>query len=262
MSLSAGSVPSWVAPALAPRLAAARRLLALSVSMHVLVVVLCTVALAWAAPGWWAAALPVAAAVPPLAMLVWLRRGVLVPAEWVKAAFLVGGVQFLVGVVPVLGFAGAAGAALFPLAVAADVVAVVAARRAHAALLRPLVPGLGATAFRIVVPVRFAIDRPAPVSARFEVGTGRLGWTARRHRGRSAGPEARTVVPFDRLRRVEAIVLEGEVTRLHWLTLPDGTVLYARPGPALRLVLADRELVVPVDDADVLAALVDLRLRS
>jgi hypothetical protein len=261
---------------LRPRWRAARRQLLLSVTMPGVVVVLCAGMLGLTASGpegfpGWAPVLLLGAFAPAVAFVWWIARsGVLDPASWLRVAFVVSGTQLLVGVIPSLGVAmnatsGAAGVGagvLFALTWVCGAVCVLAARRAHRMLLVPIVPELGATAFHLTVALRFAITAPALVSARLEIGTDRLELTARLHRGRSRGPRVETTMGFAELRQVAAIQLTGEPELRPWLTLPNGPVLYAQPGPALLLTSAAGQRMVPVPDAVVLAELIDRRRQA
>jgi hypothetical protein len=264
-----------VEPVLQPRWSITRRHLMLSMAMPGLVVVLCAVMLALTvgAPGGfpgWASVLLLGALAPAVAFAWWLRRGgVAEPAGWVRAAVVVPGVQLILGVIPCLGVATTAGSGsgaavagvLFALTWVCGAVCVVAARRAQRALLTPIVPELGATAFALTVAVHFVLATPALVSARLEIGADHLGVTARLHRGRSAGPRVELTVRFAELHQVTPTVLDGEPALRPWLTLPDGTILYAQPGPALLLSHASGRQTVPVHDALVLAGLIDRRYR-
>jgi hypothetical protein len=261
---------------LRPRWQGARRQLLLSVTMSGLVVVLCASMLGLTASGpegflWWATVLLAGALAPAGAFVWWIARsGVLEPASWLRAAFIVSGTQLLVGVIPCLGVAinassGAAGAvagSLFPLTWVCGAVCAVTAHRAHRMLIVPMVPELGATAFRLAVALRYAITAPALISARLEIGTDGLDLSARLHRGRSSGPRVEIAMGFADLRQVAAIGLTGEPALRPWLTLPNGAVLYARPGPALLLSSANGQRVVPVHDAVVLAELIDRRRHA
>lgn len=252
---------------LRPRWARARRLLSLSVAMPWLVALACAATSALASAGWWSALLVAGAVLPAVGHALAVRHDVLRPASWVRHAFLASGVQFLVGVIPCLGVAANApsgagrvsSGVLFVLALVCGAVSVVAARRALTALLAPLVPELGATPFRLTVGVRYAVTAPAPVSAHLDIDVDRIGWRARWHRGRDTGPQVAVAVRFAELVGVEPVMLPGEPALRPWVTLPDGTVLYAQPGPALVLHTANRRWLVPVHDALLLAELVNRR---
>jgi uncharacterized membrane protein YtjA (UPF0391 family) len=262
--------------ALQPRWGRVRRDLTVSLAMPFSVVVLCAGVLGLAATGPGGYPLPsvalLPAAVAPAAVYAWwLRgRGVLEPAAWPRVAFVVSGVQVLVAVIPSMGIAaGAASAAgqvvagvLFVLCWVCLVVSTVAARRAVRVLLTPLVPELGATGFTVAVGVRFALTAWELISARLEIAPDRLVWTAWAHRGRGAGPRAGGVIPFAHLRQVTPIELPGGPQPHPWVALPNGTVLYAQPGPALVLTTTGGQWMVPVHDAVVLAAVIDLRRRT
>lgn len=264
--------------ALGPRWVRTRRCLTVSLAMPTLVAVLCAGMLALAATGpggypWPVLVLLLGALAPAAVYAGSLRgRGVLAPSDWPKTAFVVCGVQLLVAAIPCAGIAtataSAAGKVLaavsFVLCWACLAVSVVAARRALQVLLTPLVPELGATRFTVPVGVRFALTAHDLISARLEIASDRLLWTVRAHRGRGAGPSAGGVFPFPfaGLRQVAAVELPA-VPELHpWVALPDGTMLYAQPGPALLLTTGHGRWMVPVHDAAVLAAVIDLRRSS
>ncbi|MPZ86248.1 MAG: hypothetical protein GEV28_40115 [Actinophytocola sp.] len=261
---------------LRPRWQNARRHLLLSVTMPCLVVVLCAAMLGLTAGGpdgflSWATILLLGALAPAVVFLWWIGRdGILEPAAWLRVTFVVSGTQLLVGVIPCLGVAinATSGAArvvaggLFVLTWVCGAVCGMAARRAHQTLLAPIIPELGATAFRLTVAVRFAITAPALISAHLEIGADHLGLTARLHRGRSTGPRVDTAIGFADLRQITPIVLAGEPELRPWLTLPNGTVLYAQPGPALLLGSASGPRMVPVHDAIALAELIDRRRQA
>jgi hypothetical protein len=214
--------------------------------------------------------LPLGALLPAVGFGWWLRgSGLLDPPAWPRVAFVVSGVQLLVGAIPCVGVAvglaspagrGVAGG-LFVLTWVCAAVSVVAARRAGRLLTTPLVPDLGATGFRIAIGVRFALTAPELVSARLEICADHLLWEARSHRGRGAGPLARGVVPFGHLRQVVPILLPGQPALHRWVTLPNGTTLYAQPGPALLLTTATDQWMVPVHDAVVVAEIIERRRR-
>lgn len=245
---------------LRPRWHLARtRLLWSAVVLPFTVVAICLVflTLATGARGW--AAVPVlGAAVPAAVGALRLRgRGVTDPPSWLPTAFLVAGCQLLFGVIPGFGIAvntatgAAAGVAyaLFASAWPCAAGSCLAAHRAHRALLTPLVPELGATGFHLSVPARIAITAPAPVSASIAIDTDGVRWSARFHKGRASGPRVDFGVPFARLRDVAAVTLPPTPALRPWVTLPDGTVLYAQPGPALLLRADSAEWMVPVHDA-------------
>jgi hypothetical protein len=247
----------------------------MSLAMSFSVVVLCAGMLGLVATGpgeypWPVVALLFAAVAPAAVYAWWLRgRGLSEPSVWPKVAFVVGGVQLLVAGIPSMGIAtsAASGAGqvvagvLFMLCWACLAVSTVAARRAVQLLLTPLVPELGATGFTLAVGVRFALIAPELISARLEIASDRLVWTARAHRGRGAGPSAGGVIPFADLWQVTPVELPGVPDPHPWVALPNGTVLYAQPGPALSLTTAGGRWIVPVHDAVVLAAVIDLRRR-
>jgi hypothetical protein len=254
------------------RWASARRYLLTSLAMPGLVGVACAVMLALAAADidggqGWLALLLLTAAAPPLVFGWWIRRtGVLDPAAWLRVAFLVAGVQLLIGVIPCLGVAATAApgaepvvGVLFGLTWVCAAVSVVAARRAQQALLSPIVPELGATALRLTVGLRFAITAPALISAHFRIDVDRVEWTARLHRGRGIGPYVHAGVRFADLHQVVPIVLPDQPALHLWLTLPNGTPLYAQPGPALLLRSTHGQWMVPVHDPIVLAAVIHRR---
>lgn len=261
--------------ALRPRWDRTRRHLAVSLAMPVSVTVFCAGMLGLAATGlgaypWPVLALLLAAAAPAAVYAGTLRgRGVLVPSDWPRTAFVVGGVQLLVAVIPCAGIATANASAtgkvlagaLFVLCWVCLAVSVVTARRALQALLSPLVPELGATRFTVPVGVRFALTAHELVSARLAIEPDRLVWMVRSHRGRGTGPGAGGVFPFAILRQVTAVELPGTPDLHPWVTLPNGTTLYAQPGPALVLRTGSGQWMVPVHDAVALAALIDLRRR-
>lgn len=83
-------------------------------------------------------------------------------------------------------------------------------------------------------------------------------WTARTHRGRGSGPSAGGVIPFAHLWQVTPVELPEQRP---WVALSNSTMLYAQPGPALVLTTAGGQWMVPVHDAVVLAAVIDLRRR-
>lgn len=250
-----------------------RRSLLISMAMPVLVAMLCLGMLGAAATGpdvfpWLVTALWLGSLLPAAVYVWWLRgAGLTDPPDWPRLAFVVCGVQMLVGAIPCVGAAtalassagrGVAGG-LFVLTSVCGAVSVVAARRAVRRLTTPLVPDLGATGFRLAVGVRFAVTAPELLSARLEITTDHLLWTVRSHRGRGAGPQVRGVIPFGQLRQVVPIVLPGQPALHRWLTLQDGTTLYAQPGPALLLTTTTDQWMVPVHDAAVLAAIIDER---
>lgn len=258
------------------RWASARRDLLTSVAMPALVAVACAAMLALAAADLdggrgWLVALLVTAAGPPVGFGWWLARsGVLDPAAWLRVAFLVAAVQLVIAVIPCVGVtanaASGAGPAmagvLFGLTWVCAAVSVVAARRAHQVLLSPIVPELGATAFRLTLGVRFAITAPALISAHLGVDVDRVEWTARLHRGRNIGPHVHAGVWFADLRQVVPVVLPAQPALHPWLTLPGGTPLYAQPGPALLLRSTHGQWMVPVHDAIVLADVIHRRWRA
>lgn len=200
----------------------------------------------------------------------WLRgRGVLEPSAWPKVAFVVCGGQVLVAGIPCIGIAaGAASSAgqvvasvLFVLCWVCLVLSTVAARRAVQVLLTPLVPELGATGFTFAVGVRFALAAPDLISARLEIASDRLVWTVRAHRGRGSGPSAGGVIPLAHLCQVTPVELPASPEPHPWVALSNGAMLYAQPGPALLLTTAGGQWMVPVHDAGVLAAVIELRRR-
>ncbi|XVV01256.1 hypothetical protein ACQPW3_28085 [Actinosynnema sp. CA-248983] len=264
MPLISQTVPTVADPRvdrlLRPRWHRARtRLLWSTVVFPFPVVAICLVflGLAAGARGW--AALPVlGAAVPAVAAAFRVRgRGLTDPPSWLRTAFLVAGCQLLLGVIPGYGIAantasgpGAAVAGgLFALAWVCAGGSCVAAHRAHRTLLTPLVPELGATGFRLAVPARIVVTTPVLVSASVAIGVDGVEWSARFHKGRSSGPRVDFAVPFARLHDVVAVTLPPEPALRPWVTLPDGTVLYAQPGPALLLRTDSGEWMVPVHDA-------------
>lgn len=245
-----------------------------SLGMSALVAVLCVGMVGAAATGpapfpWLLVALPLGALVPAVVYLAWLRggSGLLDPGSWLRVAFVGGGVQLLVGAIPCVGtsvnLASPAGrviaGGLFALTWVCAAASAIAARGAARLLTTPLVPELGATGFRIVVGVRFAITAPQLLSASLEIGVDRLVWTIRAHRGRSSGPLVRGAIAFRELVRAVPTLLPERPAPHPWVTMPDGTQLYAQPGPALVLVTDHGQWMVPVHDAAVLAAVIDLR---
>lgn len=259
-----------------PRWARTRRALMVSLAMPLSIAVLCAGMLGMVATGpdaypWPVLALLAGAVAPAAVHTWWLRgRGLTAPSDWPKVAFVVCAVQLLLAGIPCVGIAsGTASTAgktvaglLFMLCWVCLVVAPLAARRAILALLTPVVPELGATAFRFSVGVRFALTAPDLVSARLEIAAGHIEWMARAHRGRSAGPRAGGVIPFTALLRVTPVMLPGRPETHPWVTLPNGTTLYAQPGPALLLTTTNGQWMVPVHDAVVLAQVLDLRRLS
>ena len=251
-------------------------MLLVSLVMSALVAVLCAGMAGAAATGpdtfpWLLAALPLGALVPALVYLAWLRgHGLLDPHGWLRVAFAVGGVQVLAGAIPCAGvavnLASAAGqviaGGLFVLTWVCAAASAVAARGAARLLVTPLVPELGATGFRLVVGVRFAVTAPQLLSAGLEILTDRLMWTIRAHRGRSAGPAVRGAVPFRELVRAVPTLLPEHPALHLWVTMPDGTQLYAQPGPALLLATPTGQWLIPVHDAAVVAAVVDRRRQN
>lgn len=264
---------AWLA--LRPRWERARRDLTVSLAMPCTIVVLCAVMLGMIATGpgrypWPVVALLFGAVAPAAGYAWWLRgRGMVAPSGWPKVAFVVCGVQVLLAAIPCVGVAaGTASAAgqvvaglSFTLCWVCLVVSTVAARRAVKALLSPLVPELGATAFTFAVGVRFALTAPELISARLEIAADRLGWRAWAHRGRGAGPSAGGVIPFAHLSQVRPVDLPGPPELHPWVALSNGTMLYAQPGPALVLATTGGQWMVPVHDAVVLAAIIDQRRR-
>ncbi|WP_367127596.1 hypothetical protein [Saccharothrix sp. HUAS TT1] len=236
------------------------------------VVAICAV-FAVVAGAWWAALPALAAAAVALGGVLRLRsRGLAEPPSWLPTAFLVAGGQVLLGVIPGSGlaFSASGGAAavvgvLFVVAWTCAAASCVTAQRANRALMTPVVPELGATGLTLAVAVRFALAKSDLASARLDVGTDRITWSARLHRGRGAGPRAEHSVPLDHLRDVVPITLPPSPSPLTWLQLPDGTVLHAPPGPAVLLRTASGEWMVPVHDAllvrDLITARMSRRLR-
>ncbi|MDQ2586743.1 hypothetical protein [Saccharothrix yanglingensis] len=208
------------------------------------------------AGSWWAAAPAVGAVLPAAVRTARLRHDVLDPPSWLPTAFLVAGGQLLLGAIPAFGWAyssasGAARTAAGLLFVAVWVCAGTScalAHRAHRGLLTPVVPALGATGFALVLPVRFALVTPDLASARLRLGTDRVTWSARLHRGRGAGPAAEHGVPWGDVRDVVVVDLPHQTPPRIWLTLPDGSVLHAPAGPAVLLRTARGDWMVPVHD--------------
>jgi len=259
---------------LRPRWRRVRRLLLASLAtLPSVLLTMCVVFLVLTALGqdgfpWWTVVPVLGAAAPMAAVLWWLRRrGVLEPSAWLASALLTAGGQILLGVIPGFGIAvnssSGAGKAmagvLFALSWAVAATSCLSAHRAHRVLLTPLVPELGATALRIPLAARFAITTPALISARVEIGSDGIEWSARHHRGRSAGPRVDAAIPFSQLRHVTPVMLPSEPALRPWLTLADGNVLYAQPGPAVLLATSAGEWMIPVHDAGLFAALVNRR---
>ncbi|OKI32016.1 hypothetical protein A6A25_26605 [Saccharothrix sp. CB00851] len=244
--------------ALQPRWVRTRALLRWSALVLPSTVAAVCAAFAVLAGSWWAALPAVAATLVASGGAWWLRRsGLTRPPSWLPSAFLVAGCQLLLGVIPSLGLAlsstsgggQALTGALSTAALACAVASCVLAHRANRSLTTPVVPELGATGLTLALAVRFALATPDLASARLDVEEDRLTWSARLHRGRGAGPRAEHVVRFTDLRDVVPTALPPRSTPLTWLRLPDGTALYAPPGPAVLVRTTSGDWMVPVHDA-------------
>ncbi|MEU4804985.1 hypothetical protein [Actinosynnema sp. NPDC023587] len=257
------------AAVLAGRWSRVRRLLSIAaLVVPGLLAVVCLVFFVLSGLRWWAAMSAVVAVGIAGALAWWLRRAVLEPPGWTGAVGLCVGCQLLLGCIP--GYGAAANAAstlarasagvLFAVCWVAAGVAVLVAHRAQRALMVPVVADLGATPFVVALSVRFAITTPDLVSARVTVGRDGVEWGARLHRGRGSGPRVAGGVPFGRLREVRPVVLSGHPELRPWMTMPDGTQLYAQPGPAVVLVADSGEWMIPVHDAALVAQLVHKRV--
>lgn len=68
-------------------------------------------------------------------------------------------------------------------------------------------------------------------------------------------------IGFSDLQQVRATELPDRSDLYPWLCLPDGTALYAAPGPALVLSGRSGHWMVPVHDAVLMAELIERRWR-
>ncbi|SHF82201.1 hypothetical protein [Streptoalloteichus hindustanus] len=217
---------------------------------------------------WWV--LPVAGGLAP-AVLSWAlagRSGLFDPSSWARTAFLVGGCQLLLGGVP--GFAIAANAsdsalrvvviALFALMWVSTVVGCVLASQAHGTLVRPLVPELGSTWFRLSLGARFTVARADLVLASVGVEGDRIVWNAHKHRARSSGPQLSGAVGFDQLSAMWTVELPEHAPPRPWALLSDGTELLTTPGPAVVLRTPRGDQLLPVHDAATFVELVNRRI--
>ncbi|WP_298180714.1 hypothetical protein [Saccharomonospora sp.] len=207
--------------------------------------------------------LPVVGAVVPAVLALASVRGLVSePPRWVRAAFLTGGVQLLLGVFPAVGFATNAGGAgavtatvVLVLALAAVALGVFFARRAMQALLTPVSRELGATPFTVAVRAR--LHDTGLVSGSVSIGRAGLEWAARRHRATGHGH-----LSFSELRDVVPTMLPGTSGPVPWLALSDGSVAQAVPGPAVLLRTSSQDVLLPVDEPHVFVELLSVRVAA
>lgn len=211
---------------------------------------------------------PVVSALPAVVLRRWFRQQTpLDPGSWLSAAFLTAAAQLVVGAIPTYGIAisSATGASrgvvtlLFALCWVLATAMCLSAHRANRTLLEPLIPELGSTDVRLSLAARVQ-PGDGLESAHVVVERDRVEWSVRLHRQRGNGSRRAGIsVPFGQLRQVTPATLPIEPAARPWLTLADGTVLEAGPGPAILLDTLDGAWLIPVHDAGLVAEVVNRR---
>ncbi|MGW1677837.1 hypothetical protein [Saccharopolyspora sp. NPDC002376] len=208
----------------------------------------------------WAAIPAAAALILGVVQLGWVvRKGNTDPSNAGRIAFLAGGATVLVGLIPSVGLAGGwLAGVLFVVGAVLFVASVALAFRGHRTMMTPLVPELGSMPVRLRIATRSAVDAADLISSSLVLDLDRISWTARRHRA-NGGPQVDATVPFQQLCGARPITLPTQQPRL---SLPDGTVLLAPPGPAIVLATTAGERMIPVHDAALVVGLVERRVAK
>lgn len=246
-------------PTLRQRWQAARTRLGLAlVGLPGLVVVLCAgMVVSRGGFEWWAA-LPVLGALVPASVGVFLAVS---PPRWVAAVLGIGAGQFVLGVLPAYAVAGGEGVAplLFGLFWGVFPAGIGLAHGAYRKLGAPLIPALGDTPLEIRVGARYAVLKADSIVLGVTVGSQHLIVHARRHAPLGRGlTQGQMSVPLRAVRTVRVVALQGSGP---WFALSDGTQLLTTPGPAVAVEGPRGDLLIPTDDAVVLAELLGRRVR-
>jgi hypothetical protein len=193
---------------------------------------------------WWSMIPVVGTTACGITLTHWLRRhGLTEPQSWFPAVVLMTSTGFLLGVVPGFGIAlnanaGTPAGVLLVLGLGCTGAAWFAARRAHDALVCPLVVELGSTGIHLVLN-----ERPlASAEVHLEIGTDRVGWAVRR---RDTGARMDAVVSFTQLQDVSVMPLAEEPALASWLDVHDDTALMS----VVVLETKSGQWAIPVDDA-------------
>ncbi|MFC5290707.1 hypothetical protein ACFPM7_26945 [Actinokineospora guangxiensis] len=206
---------------------------------------------------WWVG-LPVLGALGPVVV------GGLVavsPPRWVGAVVALGAGQFLLGVLPSYAVGGGDGVVplLFGLFWVVFAVGIGLAHSAYRTLGTPLIPALGDTPLEIRVGARYAVRTADSIVLGVTVGGQHLTVHARRHAPLGRGlTQGQMSIPLTAVRAVRVVLLHSSGP---WFTLSDGTDLLTTPGPAVAVEGPHGDLLIPTDDATVLAELLHRRVR-
>lgn len=272
-SLLPGVADRHVAHVLQPRWSRARSLLLAGlIACPVLFALSCVLLVGTAVSAglvWWLVLPLLGSGIPAVVVALRLHRLILEPHRWLPSAFLVCGVQLLLGGIPATGMAfgavsGTASAVVTGTFVTQWIVlalSCVFAYRASRTLLLPVCPELGSTSFTVAFRARLPITGDGLLSGSTRIRGDRVEWSARRHRGRG-GPTAEGHVTFDRIHSVRASVLPPSAQRIPWLRLSDGSTMYTSPGPVVLVGTDAGEWMFPIPDAGLFIEVLTRRITT